>query len=234
MFKKNSSGILQNNQVNKEGEMNKYNNAQQVWDNRVGAAAVRGKNWRLVAYLSLLIAGSSVAGVVYMGSKSSIIPYIVQVDNSTGAILSVAPVAKREKANEQEVEYFIWNVIKKARTLPRDLVVFDQNWKDVYTFLDAASSNKFNDMAIREGYQNKIQTKMTTQLNLKGFNKYSGQDNTYQLRWIEVLYDSEGKIVNDTAYEAFFSLEYKPVTTTTVHVNPLGIVIKDFSISQER
>lgn len=231
---KKTSGIIDNNKVNKNRELSKYEAGLNVWDQRIGAAAVRAKNWRLVAILSLFIAGGAVAGVIYMGSRTNIVPYIVHVDNSTGAVLSVAPVTKRTQANEQEIEYFIWNVVKKARTLPRDLIVFDENWKEVYMYLDSTSSNKFNDMAIREGYKNKMETKMTTQLSLKGFSKYSGQDNTYQVRWKEALYGSDGKLISDISYEAFFSIDYKSVTTDIVHVNPLGLLVKDFSISQER
>lgn len=140
----------------------------------------------------------------------------------------------RSRANETEVEYFLWNVTRKARTLPKDLVIYKQNWEEVYSYLDQTCANKMNNMAISEDYQTKISNGNTTMLKLKGFNKYSGQDNTYQIRWDETLYDASGKIISNYSMEAFYTIDFVQVTKESIHLNPLGIQIKDFSVSQER
>lgn len=91
-----------------------------------------------------------------------------------------------------------------------------------------------NNMAISEDFQTKISNGNTTMLKLKGFNKYSGQDNTYQIRWDETLYDNSGKIISNYSMEAFYTIDFVQVTKESIHLNPLGIQIKDFSVSQER
>lgn len=161
-------------------------------------------------------------------------PYIVQVDARSGAVLSVERVDARSQANETEIEYFLWNVTRKARTLPKDLVIYKQNWEEVYAYLDQSCANKMNNMAIAENYQSKISNNYTTMLKLKGFNKYSGQDNTYQVRWEETLYDATGKVISSYSMEAFYTIDFTAVTSENIHINPLGIQIKDFSVSQER
>lgn len=211
-----------------------YSRAEDIWDKRIGAAVIRARNWRYAAFGLLALSILSVGGVIYSMTRSSIVPYIVQVDANSGAILSVAPSTKRSEANEKEIEYFLWNVTRKARTIPKDLVVYKQNWEEAYSYLDAASGNKMNNMALRDNFETKIKNGNTTQLNLKGFNKYSGQDNTYQIRWEETLYDYTGKVVSVTSMEAFYTIDFIKVTEKNVHLNPLGIQIKDFSISQER
>lgn len=211
-----------------------YSKAREIWDDRIGEAAVRAKNWRLAAFTALIISLTALGGLIYVASQSKIVPYIVQVDGQSGAVISVAPVEKRREANDREIEYFLWNVTKKARTIPKDLVVYKQNWDEVYTYLDPATSNKLNDMAVREDYQTKIKNKYTTLLKLKGFNKYSGQDNTYQVRWEEILYDSAGKVIKSLSMEAFYTITFVDVKPENIHLNPLGIEIKDFSVSSER
>ena len=211
-----------------------YSKAGEVWDRLFGAATVRFKTWRMIACLSMALNVTLVGGISYIGSQSSIMPYIVQVDAKSGAVLSVDRVDARSQANETEIEYFLWNVTRKARTLPKDLVIYKQNWEEVYAYLDQSCANKMNNMAIAEDYQSKISNNCTTMLKLKGFNKYSGQDNTYQVRWEETLYDAAGKVISSYSMEAFYTIDFTAVTNKNIHVNPLGIQIKDFSVSQER
>ena len=211
-----------------------YSKAGEVWDRLFGAATVRFKTWRMIACLSMVLNVTLVCGISYIGSRSSIVPYIVQVDAKSGAVLTVERVYARSQANETEIEYFLWNVTRKARTLPKDLVIYKQNWEEVYAYLDQSCANKMNNMAIAEDYQTKISNNYTTMLKLKGFYKYSGQDNTYQVRWDETLYDATGKVISNYSMEAFYTIDFTAVTNENIHVNPLGIQIKDFSVSQER
>lgn len=211
-----------------------YSMANEVWDRLFGAATVRYKNWRMMACMSMILNLALVLGITFIGSRSSIVPYIVQVDDKSGAVLTVDRVDARSVANETEIEYFLWNVTRKARTLPKDLVIYKQNWDEVYAYLDQSCANKMNNMAISEDYQTKINNNYTTMLKLKGFNKYSGQDNTYQIRWDETLYDATGKVLSNYSMEAFYTIDFVQVTNETIHLNPLGIQIKDFSVSQER
>lgn len=218
----------------KETPETPYSMANEVWDKLFGAATVRYKNWRMMACMSMVLNIALVCGIAFIGSRSSIVPYIVQVDNQSGAVLSVDRVDARSQANETEIEYFLWNVTRKARTLPKDLVIYKQNWDEVYAYLDQSCANKMNNMAISEDYQTKISNNYTTMLKLKGFNKYSGQDNTYQIRWDETMYDATGKVISNYSMEAFYTIDFVAVTNENIHLNPLGIQIKDFSISQER
>ena len=211
-----------------------YSKAGEVWDKLFGAATVRYKNWRMMACISMVLNIALVCGIAFIGRRSSIVPYIVQVDDKSGAVLSVDRVDARSQANETEIEYFLWNVTRKARTLPKDLVIYKQNWDEVYAYLDQSCANKMNNMAISEDYQTKISNNYTTMLKLKGFNKYSGQNNTYQIRWDETMYDATGKVISNYSMEAFYTIDFVAVTNENIHLNPLGIQIKDFSISQER
>ena len=103
----------QDYKMEKELPETPYSKANEVWDKLMGAAIVRFKTWRMVACISMILNLVLVLGICFIGSRSSIIPYIVQVDDKSGAILSVDRVDARSRANETEVEYFLWNVTRK-------------------------------------------------------------------------------------------------------------------------
>ena len=130
------------------------------------------------------------------------------------------------------MEYFIWQIIKKTRTLPKDMVLYESNWNEAYTFLTSETSTKMNDMAVREKQEQKLKDGKTTKLDLKSITPLAGQDNTFNVRWNEVTYDNNGRVLTEYEMEAFFSVEQTALDENTVYSNPLGIRVKDFTISQ--
>lgn len=209
-----------------------YKKAEQEWTYTVGSAKASAANWRLMAFGLLFFSMASLAGTYYFANRSTVVPYIVEVDSKSGALISTNKVYSRSDANKQEIEYFIWQILKKARTIPKDIVLYEKNWSDVYTFLDSQTSQKFNDMANREHHRQKLQEGTTTMLTLKAITPISNQEDTYNVRWSEVRYSSDGKKSAEYELEAYFTMQQVPLNEKNVYVNPLGLKVKDFSISQ--
>lgn len=197
-----------------------------------GVALHSAANWRFFALGLLLFSFCCLGSTVYFATRSTIVPYIVEVDNSTGAVISSSKVLARSVADNKQIEYFIWQLIRKTRTLPKDMVVYENNWNEAYTFMNADTSQKFNDMAIRENHKDKLKEGRTTMLTLKTITPLAGRDDTFNVRWSEIHYNSDGQKKGEYELEAFFSVEQAPLNEKTVYSNPLGIKIKDFSISQ--
>ena len=61
-------------------EPNPYLAARRNWHSQIDRAFAAQHVWQLVAVACLLIALACVAGVVYIGSKSKFVPYVIQVD----------------------------------------------------------------------------------------------------------------------------------------------------------
>ena len=112
------------------------------------------------------------------------------------------------------------------------MIIYESNWNEVYTFLDPASSQKMNDMAVREDHRNKLRNGITTMLTLKTITPLSGRDDTFNVRWAETRYDVDGKKLGEYELEAFFTVEQRALDERTVYSNPLGIMVKDFNMSQ--
>lgn len=197
-----------------------------------GLALESAAQWRKFAIGLLLISLVSISAAIYFAMRSTIVPFIVEVDNRSGAVISTSKVLAKTEATTKQTEYFIWQLIRKARTLPKDVIVYENNWNELYAFLDNASSQKMNDMAIREGHKEKLRNGVTTMLSLRTITPLAGRDDTFNVRWAEVNYDTSGKKQAEYELEAFFSVEQMPLDEKTMYINPLGIKIKDFTMSQ--
>lgn len=189
-------------------------------------------NWRMVAMMALALTFISFGASIYFASRSTLVPYIVEVDEKSGAIISTSKILDKSEAGNKQKEYFIWQIIRKVRTLPKDIIVYENNWTEAYAFLDNATSEKMNDMAIRENHKDRLEGGETTMLALKSITPLSGREDTYNVRWIEMNYDSSGKKFSEYELESFFSVEQVPLNEKTIYVNPLGIKVKDFTMSQ--
>lgn len=209
-----------------------YQRGQDGYTKTLGVAVHSAANWRFFAAGLLLMNFINFGWNVYLSTRSSIVPYIVEVDSSSGAVISTSKVFARSVANKKEIEYFIWELVKKARTIPKDIIVYENNWNDLYTFLDGSTSQKMNDMAIRESHRDKLKNGITTMLQLKTVTPLSGKDDTYNVRWSEYRYDSDGKKLGEYELEAFFTVQQYNTDEKTAYINPLGLRIKDFSMSQ--
>lgn len=211
---------------------NYYQQGVEGFISKWGYALHSAANWRFFA-LGMLIANVIlIGGMTYFATRSTLVPYIVEVDNSTGAVISTSKMITRSEANRKEIEYFIWQLIKKTRTLPKDMVIYAANWKDVYTFLDSSTARKMNDMAIKENHQEKLKKGITTMLTLKAMTPLSGRDDTFNVRWVETHYDNNGNKMGEYELEGFFSVRQGALSEDTVYSNPLGILVVDFNMSQ--
>lgn len=199
---------------------------------QMGLSLHSAANWRFFAISMLCVNVFAVGMVSYLGVRSTIVPYIIEVDNSTGAVISSSKVLAKSVADNKQYEYFIWQLIRKTRTLPKDMVLYESNWNEAYTFLTTETSQKMNDMAMRENHQQKLKDGITTMLKLKSITPLAGQENTFNVRWNEVSYDNSGKVIGEYELEAFFSVEQTALDEKTVYSNPLGVKVKDFTISQ--
>src|SRR3546814_7958309 len=57
-----------------------YQRAGQLWDERIGAARVQAKNWRLMAFGGLLLTAGLSSALIWQSMQSHVVPYVVEVD----------------------------------------------------------------------------------------------------------------------------------------------------------
>ena len=208
-----------------------YTRAQAEWDNRIGSARVQAKNWRIVAVTALGLTIFSTAGLIYQGTQSQIVPYVVRVDQ-LGQAQSVGPATAQQTApNEKEMKYFVSQFVQKTRAISSDAVVFKQNWNSVQSFLQGAAVQKMETAVRTEQFAGRI-GKETIAVTVAAVLPVSS--NTYQIRWQEDVFTSAGGRKESYKMSGMFTVAVSPPKDEkTILINPFGIFITDFSWSRE-
>jgi hypothetical protein len=67
-----------------------YQKAAQAWDERIGAARVQARNWRLIAFGNLFLAAGLAGGLIWQAARGTITPWVVEVDK-LGQAQAVSP-----------------------------------------------------------------------------------------------------------------------------------------------
>lgn len=206
--------------------------ARKIWNERDGYLVAQNNTLRKVIVGLLIVTVSLTAGLVVQSTKSSVAPYIIEVDSTTGMARNVGTVEEQAyKPQEAEIKYFLSEFIKNTREIPLDPVVYKQKWNKAYTFLTRNSAEKMNaEMQIENPAQ--YLGKKTVQVNIVVVVPMS--ENSYQVRWTEEEFTiGSGKKKSKTMTGIFTVIIATPKDEDTLKTNPLGIYFTDFNWSKE-
>jgi type IV secretion system protein TrbF len=214
-----------------EAPVTPYQKAAEEWDNRIGTARVQAKNWRLAALLAILLAMILAGGLIFQSAKSSVTPYVVQMNND-GMVQAVGPAQHANfKPGQPVIEYFIVQFVTKVRSIPLDPVVAKVEWLSAYEFLRKNAANTLNEIAVREQPFSRIGLE-TVSVRMKSVVPLSRD--TYQVRWEETDFSKEGVSTGVKGMTGIFNVEVVPPTDERkLRANPLGLFIKQFSWSRD-
>src|ERR1700730_19132299 len=85
-----------------------YQKAAQIWDERIGSARVQAKNWRLMAFGSLILSAGLAISLVWQSVRGTVTPWVVQVDH-LGQAQAIAPPPSDYQANETALADNLWS-----------------------------------------------------------------------------------------------------------------------------
>ena len=94
-----------------------YQRAAQVWDERIGSARVQAKNWRLMAFGSLILSAGFAAALVWQSARGTIVPWVVQVDR-LGEAQAVAPAIADYRPTDPQIAWHLARFIEQVRSHP--------------------------------------------------------------------------------------------------------------------
>ena len=123
-----------------------YQRAAQVWDDRIGSARVQARNWRLIAFSNLALAGGVAAALVWQSLSGTIVPWVVQVDRF-GAAQAVAPAIADYRPTDPQIAWHLARFIEEVRGITADPVIIRQNWLQAYEFVTDKGALALNDYA---------------------------------------------------------------------------------------
>lgn len=190
--------------------------------------------WKRATYIFLFISLIFMVLSIYAMKRSTIIPYVVRMDTSTGALVE-SKVLKTTgiNLNEKEIEYFVRKFYTNIRTITLDKNVFNKTMQETSVFLTPSSQKKLNQMLGENGIEELFNKKSTKSIEIISYNKMPSLENTYQVRWLEYQYNDKGELESKNLYNSVTKIDFFTPTKNEININPLGIVIVDFTIAKE-
>src|SRR6516165_3330640 len=123
-----------------------YQKAAQVWDERIGAARLQAKNWRLMAFGSLVLSAGLALGFIWQSLRGTVTPWVVQVDR-LGEVQAVAPATREYQPTDAQIAYQLARFIGDIRGLPVDPIVLREQLLRAYDFTTDRGAAALNDFA---------------------------------------------------------------------------------------
>lgn len=217
---------------------NPYLSARRTWNDHMrGVQASRGM-WQLLAILCLMITLASIAGVIYIGSQSKFIPYIVRVDK-LGEALAVSRADQAQVLDERIVHAALASFIQDLRVVTPDVALQRKAIFRTYALLSSGDPaiHKANQWYNAVAENNPFKRAETSTVNAEIVSVLPQSSETWQVDWLEKVYDRQGQPV-EVPYQmrALIRIYQKPATQTTteeeIRNNSLGIYVQDFSWSR--
>ena len=186
-------------------------------------------------HFSFIVNMILIFALIYFSLRSDYLPYVIEVDNQTKKLLNSTVLQKNNnELPEETANYFLGRFILDTRSISLDHKLYENTLKEASYFLTPAAQEKLKSIIETDNNYFKIQNKVTVNVIVKTINKIPNQTNSYQIRWEENQYRSNGELEFTNYYVGIFSIDRVSVKNEEmIRVNPFGIVIKDFNISRE-
>jgi type IV secretion system protein VirB5 len=203
-----------------------------AWDKRIGAVVMQNYNLRRILVGLIIVCILLTSGLVIQSLKSTVIPYIVEVDTSTGMVKNAGTLKENNYTpQEAEIKYFLSKFVINTREIPLDPVVYNYRLNEADAFLTKSAATKMSAEIKNEKIAEKF-GKKTVQVNITSVLPMEGS-NSYQIQWNEEEFSiSSGEKVVTPMTSIFTVTNIPAKNEDTLKVNPLGIYISDFNWSK--
>ncbi len=206
-----------------------YQRASQVWDDRIGSARVQARNWRFMAFGSLVLSAGLSAALVWQSSNGSIVPWVVQVDR-LGQAQAVAQATADYQPNDPQIAFYLARFIEEVRSIPADAIIVRQNWLRAYDFTTQGGALALNDYARANDPFTKVGK---SQVAVEVSSVIRASPSSFRVAWIERRYQ-DGSLSSMERWSAILTVAVQPPRDVdTLRKNPLGIYINAINWSKE-
>lgn len=212
---------------------NDYEKAKYEYLEHISKTTATLHSWKLIAISCLAITTLAVGGMTYLSTRSSLIPYVIEVDE-LGNAKGINPAYQiTYNPNEQNIEFYLREFVKNSRWVSMDMVLQGVFYRKSISLLGEEAANKFREIVRNENLEQMITDGLTRDVNIKSINKVSGTKSSYQITWEETVYH-EGNVIDENKLVGIFAIKIEqPTTLEELENNPLGIKIVDYHITKE-
>ncbi|MES9995763.1 VirB8/TrbF family protein [Desulfovibrio aminophilus] len=207
---------------------NPYLNGREEWLERYGSYISRAAQWRMAAFLCLILAGISLTGNVIQARQVKTVPYIIEVDR-LGKSSVVTRADRASVAPQRLIQAEIAACVSDWRTVTAD-VELQQKMIERLSYFTAGSAKG----VLREWYEanNPYEIAKTGRLvhvEIRSLPLPVSSD-SYRVEWLETVRSHAGVLLDSHTYEATVTIQINPPTEDAVLLrNPGGVYITSLS-----
>ncbi|GLK63774.1 conjugal transfer protein TrbF [Paracoccus kondratievae] len=206
-----------------------YQKAAQVWDERIGSARVQAKNWRYMAFGSLILSAGFATALVWQSARGTVVPWVVQVDN-LGQAQTVAPAVANYRPSDPQIAFHLGRFIEQVRAIPADPIIVRQNWLRAYDWTTDRGAAALNDHARENDPFAKVGR---SQIAVEVSSVIRASPDSFRVAWTEKHYES-GQLGATERWTAILTIVIQaPRDAERLRANPLGIYVNAISWSRE-
>ena len=206
-----------------------YQRAAQVWDERIGGARVQARNWRLMAFGSLILSAGFASALVWQSARGTVVPWVVQVDN-LGQAQTVAPANADYRPTDPQIAFHLGRFIEQVRAIPADAIIVRQNWLRAYEWTTDRGAAALNDYARANDPFAKVGRQ---QVAVEVSSVIRASPNSFRVAWTERHFEN-GQLSTTERWTAILTIVIQPPRDAErLRANPLGIYVNAINWSRE-
>ena len=206
-----------------------YQRGAQVWDERIGSARVQAKNWRYMAFGSLILSAGFASALVWQSARGTVVPWVVQVDN-LGQAQTVAPAVADYRPTDPQLAFHLGRFIEQVRAIPADAIIVRQNWLRAYEWTTDRGAAALNDYARANDPFAKVGRQ---QVAVEVSSVIRASPNSFRVAWTERHFEN-GQLSTTERWTAILTVVIQPPRDAErLRANPLGIYVNAISWSRE-
>lgn len=206
-----------------------YQKAAQVWDERIGSARVQAKNWRLMAFGSLLLAGGFAAALVWQSARGTVVPWVVQVDR-LGQAQTVEPAVADYRPTDPQIAWHLARFIEQVRSISADAIIVRQNWLRAYDLTTDRGALTLNDYARANDPFSRVGKQ---QIAVEVSSVIRASPDSFRVAWVERRYQ-DGSLASTERWTAILTVVIQPPRDPErLRKNPLGVFVNAINWSKE-
>ena len=206
-----------------------YQKAAQVWDDRIGSARVQAKNWRYMAFGSLILSAGFAGALVIQSARGTVVPWVVQVDK-LGQAQSIAPATADYRPTDPQIAWHLARFIEQVRSIPADPIIVRQNWLRAYDWTTDRGAGALNDYARTNDPFTKVGKQ---QIAVDVSSVIRASPDSFRVAWTERQFEN-GVLARTERWTAILTITLQPPRDAErLKANPLGIYVNAINWSRE-
>jgi type IV secretion system protein VirB5 len=223
-----------------QGEIeNPYLAARRTWNDKAAAIMADRQMWEVLCILALMIALAAVGGMIFIGSQSKFVPYVVEVDKHSQTI-ALGPAQRTGRADPRVVHASVASFISDIRMVTPDIALQRKAIYRVYSMLSSkdAATAKANEYLNGTDDSSPFKRAEKETVSVEISSVIPQTPDTWQVDWVETVYDRQG-VMKDQPFRMRALVTVYTVHTTKqtteddLRNNPISTYVRDFSWSKQ-